>query len=318
MIVPRDPQPRSHILYDVVIAGGGPAALQSALTLGRARKRVLLCDSGPPRNAAAAHVQNFVTRDGIPPAEFRRIAREQLQQYANVETKDALVEAITGERGEFNVRLSEGSVRSRRVLLCTGMIDELPDIAGFKQLWGRAIFACPYCHGWEIQGRRFAYLATDVESLGFALLLRGWTHDLVVLTNAKVDVPPEMRDRFTRAGIGIEERAIARLVANDAHLEWIELVGGSTMQRDVLFARPQQRQVELVRTLGLELDEKGFVRVSDARETSVPGIHAAGDLVSPAQSAVLAAASGMQAAAALNHALTAELALAGALAGSER
>jgi thioredoxin reductase len=312
---PEEPEATDPIVYDVVIAGGGPAALQSALTLGRARKRVRLCDFGPPRNAAAVHVQNFVTRDGIPPAEFRRIAREQLKRYPNVETKDALVEAIAGERGAFDVRLSEGVVHARRVLLCTGMIDQLPAIAGFEQLWGTSIFACPYCHGWEIQDRRFAYLATDVESLGFALLLRGWTRDLVVLTNAGSAIPREMRERFASADISTEERAIARLVASGEGLAAIEFSDGGTLPRDVLFARPAQRQVELVRRLGLALDEKGFVRVNDTRETSIPGIYAAGDLVSAAQAAVLAAAAGMQAAAALNQALTAELAVAGALVG---
>jgi thioredoxin reductase len=312
----RDPHATGPIVYDVVIAGGGPAALQSALTLGRARKSVLLCDSGAPRNAAAVHVQNFVTRDGVPPAEFRSIAREQLKRYPNVETSDALVEAIVGEHGAFRVRLSEGTVQSRRVLLCTGMIDELPDIAGFRQLWGTSIFACPYCHGWEIQDRRFAYLATDVASLGFALLLRGWTRDLVVLTNAGYEVPLEISQQFASAGIRTEKRAIARLVANGEHLHAIEFDDGGALEREVLFARPAQRQVELVRSLGLALDEKGFVSVSDTRETSVPGIYAAGDLVSPAQSAVLAAASGMQAAAALNLALTCELASTGALIGS--
>src|SRR5918993_2144306 len=113
-------------IYDVVIVGGGPAGLAASLTLGRGRKRVLLCDAGPPRNAAAVHVHNFVTRDGIPPSEFRRIAREQLREYDNVQVCDVRVEAITGQAGEFSVRLSEGdAVVARRILLCMGMIDEL-------------------------------------------------------------------------------------------------------------------------------------------------------------------------------------------------
>ena len=313
MELPRPPAPPSRVPYDVIIVGGGPAGLQSALTLGRARKRVLLCDSGPPRNAAAVHVQNFVTRDGVPPTEFRRIAREQLQPYRNVEATETRVETITGGRGEFHVALSEEIVQARRVILCTGMVDVIPEIVGFTQLWGKAIFACPYCHGWEIREQRFGYLAIDAESLGFALLLRGWTRDLVVLTNADFDIPVEVRGQLGTADIRIEERRIARLVSSGDRMDAVEFIDGHTLERDVLFSRPAQRQVELVRSLGLTLDEHGFVRVNDMRETSVPGIYAAGDLVTPAQAAVLAAAAGMQAAAMLNHELTAELAEAGAL-----
>jgi thioredoxin reductase len=307
-------QQADHIDYDVVIVGGGPAGLAAALTLGRARKRTLLCDSGPPRNAAAVQVHNFVTRDGIPPAEFRRIAREQLKQYPNVEARDAWVEAITGQMSAFRVRLTTGTLLVRRVLLCAGMIDELPGIDGFGPLWGKAIFACPYCHAWEVQDRRFAYLAADVDGLDFAFLLRGWTHDLVVLTNRRFDVPGDTRARLASAGISIEEREIARLASTGGHLEAIEFTDGGRLARDVLFARPPQRQIDLVRSLGVAVDEKGYVTVNHNGETSIPGVYAAGDLLTPAQGALLAAASGTHAAGRMNHALTMELALARALA----
>jgi thioredoxin reductase len=295
--------------YDVIIVGGGPAGLSAALTLGRARKRVLLCDSGPPRNAAAVHVQGFLTRDGTPPAELRRIAREQLRPYASVEVRDVRVEEIGGERGAFTARLADGSVEARRVLLCTGMIDELPDLEGFRALWGKSIFQCPYCHGWEARDRGFGWLAPSVELLDFALMLRGWTSDVVALTDGRFPVPAEVRARLHGAGVRIEERRIIRLVASDDRLERIELAEGEPLRRDVLFARPPQRQVPLVQSLGLELDAAGFVRVDDAhRETSRPGIHAAGDQQMGAQAAMTAAASGMLTAAMLNHALALELA----------
>jgi thioredoxin reductase len=299
--------------YDVVIAGGGPAGLAAALTLGRARKRVLLCDAGPPRNAAAVHVHNFVTRDGITPAEFRRIGREQLERYPNVEVRDVRVEDAGGERGDFEVRLTEGRAGARRVLLCTGMIDEPPAIDGFRALWGKSIFICPYCHAWEIQDQRFGYLAANAEALAFPLLLRGWTSDVVAFTNASFAVPPESRERLAAAGIRLEERPIARLLANGDRLERVELVDAGAVPLDVLFAHPPQRQADLVQRLGLALDAKGYVQVDEQRETSRPGVYAGGDLVTPVQAAVLSAASGMQAAAALNHALTAELATGGAL-----
>jgi thioredoxin reductase len=300
--------------YDVVIVGGGPAGLAAALTLGRARKRVLLCDSGPPRNAAAVHIQNFVTRDGTPPTEFRRIAREQLRPYS-VDVRDERVRHITGELGAFTVRLDTDSVTARRVLLCTGMIDELPDTEGFRELWGKSIFQCPYCHGWEVQDQRFAYLANGPERLPFALFLRGWTSDVVVLTNGQFAIDDEIRQKLLTGQVHVEERSIRRLVIRGERLAHIEYTDGTVVDRDVLFVHPPQRQVDLVRALGVALDDKGFVRVDEmTAETTVRGIYAAGDLTTPSQGALLAAAAGTRAAAMLNHALTEEMAVAGALA----
>jgi thioredoxin reductase len=299
--------------FDVVIVGGGPAGLSAALNLGRARKRVLLCDAGPRRNAAAEQIHGFVTQDGTTPADFRRIGRQQLASYPNVEVRDVQVEEVRGDRGAFEVRLASGNVEARRILLSTGMIDELPDIDGFRELWGRSIFQCPYCHGWEAQDRKFGFLAPGIELLEFALFLRGWATDVVLLTDGRYAVPPEVRVRSAAAGVRVEERRIVRLSASEGHLELVEFADGSPLHLEVLFARPPQRQVTIVQSLGLALAAGGYVQVDEHRQTSIPGIYAAGDLATPVQSAVLAAAAGMQAAAGLNHELTMELATSGAL-----
>jgi thioredoxin reductase len=300
--------------YDVVIVGGGPAGLSAALTLGRGRRRVLLCDAGPRRNEAAVHMQGFVTRDGITPSEFRRLGREQLEAYPNVEVRQVRIEGISGEKGAFEVQLATGDVQARRILLCTGMVDELPDLEGFRELWGKSLFQCPYCHGWEVQDQRFAYLAMNPEMLTFPLLLRGWARDVVALTNAGFAVPEELRARLAAGGVRLDERRIARLVPRGDRLERIDFVEGAPLQRDVVFVHPPQRQVPVVRSLGLALNPQGYVQVDDLHmETSRPGIHAGGDLTTHLQSAILAAAAGMRAAGALNHGLTPELAVAGAL-----
>jgi thioredoxin reductase len=323
----------NRIIYDAVIVGGGPAGLSAALTLGRARKRVLLCDAGPRRNAAAVHVQNFVTRDGITPAEFRRIGRQQLEPYANVEARDVGVREISGERGAFKVRLDvdvdgagDGAggvgtvVMAYRILLCTGMIDDPPAIDGMRELWGTSIFQCPYCHGWEVQDQRFAYLAANAEALAFGVFLRGWTNDVVALTSGAFEVPPEVRTNLINGGVRIEERGIARLIAGGEsgksgdRLAAIQFTDGDSLERDALFIHPAQRQADVVRALGVALDEKGYVKVDEmTRETSLPGVYAAGDLTTAAQSAILSAAAGMRAAAMLNHSLTMEMVAAGAL-----
>jgi thioredoxin reductase len=304
----------SNVPYDVVIAGGGPAGLSAALALGRARKRVLFCDAGPRRNAAAEEVHNFVTRDGTPPEKFRELGRAELARYPSVELRAALVTSVTGSRGAFHVELATGSVPARRVLLCTGMVDEMLPIEGFAELWGSAIFQCTYCHGWEVQDRRWGYLARSADMLHFGLKLRGWTRNLSVFSGGAFEVPDDDRRHFAAAGVRLETAAVTRLRAREGRLEAVELTGGLTVPCEVLFAHPPQRQVQLVGTLGLGLDEAGFVQVDPmTRETTVPGIYAAGDLTTRAQGAIIAAASGMQAAAAVNAELTSELALSGAL-----
>jgi thioredoxin reductase len=305
------------MLYDIVIVGGGPAGLSAALALGRARKRVLVCDSGPRRNAAAQHIHNFVTRDGTPPEEFRRTARQQLAAYSNVELRALRVDAISGARGAFQVASSAETVEARRILLCTGMVDEMPPIDGFRELWGASIFQCPYCHGWEVQDRRWGYLARAKDAqhaVPFVLQARGWTRNVVLFTGGTFEIGEEARGKLDAAGIRIETGALARLVGQDGRLESVELTNGTRVPCDALFAHPPQRQVELVRALAPELDEDGYVRIDpQSRQTSLPGIYAAGDLITRMQGAVLAAAFGVQAAAALNLELTMELATIGTL-----
>jgi len=289
--------------FDVVIVGGGPGGLQAALTLGRARKRVLLCDAGPRRNAAATHIHNFVTRDGTPPNEFRALARAQLAAYSSVEVRDTRVERITGERNAFEVALGDGTVRARRVLLATGMIDEMLPIPGFREQWGQAVFQCPYCHGWEVRDRRWGFLALPhaaAHVVPFALMIRGWSSDVTVFTNAAVELAADARAQLEGAGVRVETAAIKRLVADAGQLTALALEDRD-VACDVLFAQPPQHQPELVRALGVALDDDGFVKIDPMmRETSVRGIYAAGDITTRMQAAVAAAASSMQAAAAIN------------------
>jgi len=304
------------MIFDVVIVGGGPGGLSAAQTLGRGRKSVLLCDAGPRRNATAEQIHNFVTRDGTPPEEFRTLGRRDLATYPSVEVRDVRVESITGARGAFRVQLASGVVEARRILLSTGMVDEMLPIEGFRELWGHGIYQCPYCHGWELRDRPWGYLAREAEAghlLPFSLMIRGWTPNVTVFTNGPFDIAADARAKLEKAGVKVESSPIRRLVQRDGHLDGVELATGATAPCDALFAHPPQHQVELVKALGLGLDEHGFVRVDPMmRETSVPGIYAAGDLTTRMQAAIAAAASGMQAAAVINGELTMDLATSGA------
>lgn len=298
----------NDLTADVIVVGGGPGGLSAALALGRSAKRVLLCDAGAPRNSAAENMHGFVTRDGIAPTEFRRIAREQLRPYA-VTTKEVGVTSIEQmPDGGFEVMLSDGTaVSCRRLLFTLGMVDELPELPGLRELWGRSVFHCPYCDGWEARGRRWGILATSAELLEYAIFLTGWPRDVVAFTNGPLEIPADLRARLARARVALEPARVRRMVAGpDRSLTAVETEDGALVPCEAMVVRPRQRQTDLVRRVGLALDESGFVRTDENGQTSVPGIYAAGDLTSPMQAAIFAAAAGTRAAYRLNYAMNIE------------
>ena len=291
--------------FDVVIVGGGPGGLAASCALGRARRRVLLVDSGPPRNAKAVEIHNFVTRDGIAPADFRRIGREQLVPYTTVDVRDARVDEITRTKDAFEVRIGGDVVVAKRILLATGMIDEMLPIEGFDALWESSIYQCPYCHGWEVRDRPFAFLPKAPAMLDFAIMLRNWTPDVTVVTNGAFPIPEDAAARLAKAKIPVDERRIARLVGTEGHIQHIEFTTDASLPLAALFTHPPQRHVPVVAKLDLELDPMGFVKVTEpSKETSRPGIHAAGDLMTMMQGAILAAANGTIAGSFINHELS--------------
>jgi thioredoxin reductase len=200
------------------------------------------------------------------------------------------------------------------VLLATGLVDHPPELEGLEPLWGHSVFQCPYCHGWEARERRWGYYAPDATAshIGpFVMLLRGWSTEVTLFTDKIGD---DLRARFLDAKIQIESATVARLVGTGHQLEAVELAGGRRFACDALLMHPPQKQVGLVQALGVALDDEGFVKVDPmTRETSIPGVYAAGDLATRAQAAILAAAAGMQAAAAINVELTPDLVTSGML-----
>lgn len=291
-------------MYDVAIIGGGPAGLTAALQLGRARRRVLLLDAGEPRNAKAIEVHGFLTRDGTPPREMRRLAHEELARYRTVERRIAWVKRLEPETDRVTLHVGCDTIAARRVLLATGMVDEPPDLPGFRELWGESIFQCPYCHGYEVADRPWAYWARLEAMLGsgFAPMLRAWSSDIIVFTGGAYTVADDVRAKLARAEVRIDERPLVGLRAENGRLAAV-LVEGGEIARSVLFAHPPQRQTALVRDAGLELDESGMVKIDLHHQTSVERIHAAGDLTTSRQSAQIAAGSGNLAGASINHLL---------------
>jgi thioredoxin reductase len=308
-------------IYDVAIIGGGVAGLSAALVLGRSRRRVLVLDVGEPRNAPSSEAHGFFTRDGVPPEELLRLGREQLLPYPSVECRKGKATGAIGANGSFEVALEDGStVRARKLLLATGVVDELPDRPGFGELWGRGVYHCPYCHGWEVRDRPLAVLASGAEALMRAVLIRNWSRDLVVLTDGPSGLDEAGRERLRALGVPLKEERIARLEGGPGHdggsLVHIVFEDGSVLSRAGLFHVPPQRQRSgLAESLGCEVGEvgpaKARVVMSDTttKETTVHGVYVAGDAgnpPSPIQSVVVAAASGANAAYFVNHALAME------------
>jgi thioredoxin reductase len=271
-------------MFDVVVVGGGPAGLNAGLVLGRARWRVLLWDAGAPRNAPVEHLHGFLSRDGLPPGELGRIGREQLDAYGSVELRQVEVEAAgtASDGGRFTVTLADGTrERARRLLLATGVVDQLPAIDGLAGLWGRSVFNCPYCDGWEVREQPLAVLGADQRALQLALHLTGWSDDVVWCSNGPLPVSLAEAGRAPLAarGVRLREEPIAGLEGADGRLARIVLATGESVERRAAFLHPPTRQRSaLPGQLGCVLLEDGSVSVGDFGQTSVPGVFAAGDM----------------------------------------
>jgi thioredoxin reductase len=300
---------------DVVIVGGGPAGLNAALTLGRARRRVLLVDSGQPRNAPAQAVHGFLTRDGLPPAELRRIGREQLAPYPSVEVRNSeildvqAIGAPAGSGGGFAVTLADRSVtRARRLLLATGLVDQLPAIDGLAELWGTSVLHCPYCHGWEVRDQALAVLGSDQRAIQLAAHLTRFSPDVVLCTNGAAPLDAACLQLLAGLGVAVREEPIQRLDGDGGRLRRIVFAAGPPLARQAAFVRaPYRQRSPLPARLGCALLEDGTVQVDDLGRTSVPGVYAAGDLARrpslPFATAqvVMAAAAGATAAVAIDQ-----------------
>ncbi|WP_210513975.1 NAD(P)/FAD-dependent oxidoreductase [Hymenobacter terricola] len=300
--------------YDVLIIGAGSAGLSAALTLGRCLRRVLVADGGPPRNEQSPGVHGFLTRDGIRPAELLRLGHEQLQPYETVTVQCLHIDKLSKEGRGFRA-IGHGTgddalttVTARRVLLATGVSDILPPLPGFRELWGRGVLHCPYCHGWEVRGQPLAVYGQGRTVTGLALLVSRWSHDVVVVTNGPGHLTPNARRRLRRQKIGIREAPIARLIGTPGReLRCIQFEDGNELERAALFLHaPQHQRTPLAADLGARLTSKGAVWVDSGLQTSIPGVYAAGDTRPGTQQALLAAADGNRAAIVINESLTRE------------
>ena len=291
-------------IYDVVVVGGGAAGLSAALVLGRARRRVAVIDAGEPRNAPAAHMQGFLSRDGMPPADLLAAAREEVLGYGVEIIDDRVVEITEG----FTLSLAGSrAVTARRLLLATGAVDELPDIPGARERWGRDFLHCPYCHGWEVGDQAIGVIGTGPGSVDHAHLLRQWSDDVIFFTHT-YPVTATERKVLDARGIQVIDGQIAELSIVNDRLDAVQLTDGGSIPRTALFIRPalHARDDSLIASLGFEVDESGLARVDATGRTTVPGVWAAGNASNPRAQVVTAAGEGSAAAIDINNDLVEE------------
>ena len=301
--------------YDVVVIGGGAAGLSGALALSRARRRVLVVDAGAPRNAPAGHVHNYLGREGTPPAELLAIGRDEVAGYGGEVTSGEVARIERGDDG-FRVDLTDGrAVSARRLLVTTGLVDELPDLPGVRELWGRDVLHCPYCHGWEVRDRAVGILATGPLGVYGALLWRQWTADVSLFLHTGPQPTDEEREQLAARGITLVEGEVAALDIADGRLSGVRLVSGEVVPRDAVVVAPRfTARAGLLTDLGLEtveLEAHGavmgsYVPADPMGATAVPGVWVAGNVANLQAQVIAAAAGGLNAGAAINADLIAE------------
>jgi thioredoxin reductase len=290
--------------FEVIIVGGGPAGLSAALVLGRCLRTVLLCDAGHPRNEASHAMHGFLTRDNIPPLEFLQIARNQLEPYKNVTLLNGEVNDVMPVSNGFEVTLSDGTAMfCRKLLFATGVVDNLPQINGVEELYGKFIFHCPYCDGWEFRGQILVVYGNGARGHGLSLDLKNWSNRVVLCTDGPADLTPEEIDDLKMHSILIIEDRIEGIQPDRRIL----FRNGKLFEFGAMFFTLGQRQrSHLLEKLACEFSEKGAVRTSNYQCSSVPNLYVAGDASEDLQLVIVAAAEGAKAAFAINKALIAE------------
>jgi thioredoxin reductase len=290
--------------YDVVVIGGGATGLSAALVLGRARRRVAVIDAGQPRNAPAAHMQGFLSRDGFPPADLLAAGRAEIAVYGVALITDNVVEVVTG----FDVVLAGGEqLSARRILIATGSRDELPDIPGVQERWGKDLLHCPYCHGWEVRDQPIAVLGTNPGSIPHALLVRQWSDDVIFFAHVVEPTADELAQLEARR-VQVVTGRVARLVVEADQLNAVELSDGRVIPRAAVFVRPVNTPHAdgLLTGLGCDVDDAGFAIVDASGQTSTAGVWAAGNVVDPRFQVITSAGGGSAAAIAINADLVRE------------
>jgi thioredoxin reductase len=294
-------------LYDVIIAGGGPAGLSAALVLGRCLRKVLICDAGQYRNASSEASWGFFTRDGTPPQDLIRIGREQLKPY-NVDFLPVRITTARQAGNYFEAATEDGRhYTSRRFLIATGVKDFLPEVRDIDKYYGKSVHHCPYCDGWQVRHQPLAAYGKGRVAVGLALSLKTWSPDVTLVTDGKNTLQPEDLDKLERNEVKIKCEKISRLEGTAPKLEAIRFSDGMVIPcKAIFFNLSFLQQSELYKQLGCEISGKGMIRTDTHQQTTVKGVYAAGDVDHDLQQVIVAAAEGTKAAININKSLQEE------------
>ncbi|MNO28206.1 Thioredoxin reductase [compost metagenome] len=295
--------------YDCAIIGGGPAGLNAALVLGRARRKVIVLDNSQPRNAVTHASHGFITRDGVTPGEFRRIAYEEVLRYPSVAHRSIQVTDVRRTGSEFTIITEDGATfTASKVLIATGLREIFPDIPGLTKFYGKSLFNCPYCDGWELRDQPLIVVSDQPGVFHMAKILYNWSKDLIVATNGEQVLTAEQRALLESRNIRIIEQPVTAFIGNEGKLQQVEFADGTRLERTGGFIAPRlQPKADFQAQLGYEVTESGGIATGEMGQSSVPGVYAAGDAsyVMPSQ-LIYAAAQGSKAAMAVNMELTEE------------
>ncbi|WP_213620463.1 NAD(P)/FAD-dependent oxidoreductase [Paenibacillus sp. J22TS3] len=295
-------------LLDVLIIGGGPAGLNAALMLGRARKHVVVIDDSRARNAVTRETHGFLTRDGVSPSEFRRIAKAEINAYPSVSFVTDTAISVTGTDGDFQVTTAGGNTfASRKLLFAIGMKDQPLGIPGLAEVYGKSAYVCPYCDGWELRDQPLVILHKGADLMHFAPLISGWTSQLTVCTNGPDELTDAQREEIRGHQIPIFESPIRSIDSLDGIVRQVVLEDGTAISCRGIFFKPELvTGSDLPREIGCDITDAGTIVVDEFGKTSVPGVYSAGDAASRMQQAIAAAAMGAFTAAAMNNELNLE------------
>ncbi|MEV0947181.1 NAD(P)/FAD-dependent oxidoreductase [Rhodococcus sp. NPDC049939] len=296
--------------YDVVVIGGGAAGLSGALTLSRARRSVLVIDAGDPRNSPAEHMHNYLGREGLPPSELLIGGREEVRAYGGEVMTGTVESAERIVDGTFRVVLADGkAVLARRLLVTTGLVDELPNIPGLAKRWGRDVLHCPYCHGWEVRDQPIGILATGPLTVHQALTWRQWSDNVTLFLRGLIEPTDQEFEQLAARGISVVDNRVTGIEVTGDRLVGVRVDTDQVFPiRAVVVATSLAARSKVLETLGLEpSDQKmgghviGTAIASDATgATEIPGVWVAGNVTDPKAQVIVAAAAGMNAAAAIN------------------
>ncbi|MEL7150471.1 MAG: NAD(P)/FAD-dependent oxidoreductase [Pseudomonadota bacterium] len=283
---------------DVIIIGGGFAGHAAAIQLGRARRKVLLLDTGRPRNRFAASSHGFLGQDGVPPDKLVKTFQLQLAAYASVHQVPQRATAVSSEDNGFAVGTDSESYVGRSIILAGGVRDHLPDISGLKNRWGTSVLHCPYCHGYEMNCAAVGVLGASDIAVHQAMLVRDWG-PTTLFTQGTLALSKEQRDMLGLRDVSIEDVPIAELVGHGKSLEAVRLADGRLLQLSGLYVAPKTVVVgSLARDLGCDFEEGPtgrFIATDQFQKISVPGVFAAGDAAAPVSNAMMSAAAGARA-----------------------